>query len=555
MRNLRVYPSTGLSLLSGLMIGLSVNHGVNLAFLLPVCMLGVFIALERSADWKSWMLHGWVFSLAAMSLALLGFAWVELVAGSIMILVGSVLFTLPFMALFVVRRWLGTTDTWSLALLGLIWPPHTWFIKEHLLGFPITLFDISLSNYPVFIQFMSVTGATAAASWVIVLNVLVLQVARSTGLAAAWHQKRSVRVALVLVWFSLPLLYAAYAYSVLPRSFTGSVTAAVIQPGFPDPLLDPDSEESQQAMLFRTLELSEAALADTLATGSRPELLVWPEGELPFSIRHDPEGLTFIADRVLRWQTSLITGLSDVEPVRGALPPLQAYLGRDYLLYNAVAMVTPQLAWRVLMENESAGALHVYRKVNRMPFTEYVPGSERFPRLSELAMEYGEHLHLSAGTSAPPLAFFSAGRPESSSPADGRVIRVLPYICWDILFPSTHTAGNLRQAQLITAHTSGRLFGRDLKTSLLGMKNYTRLRSVEARKSIINSASTGYSFFTNPFGEVNGVIDPFTSGYSVGEVPLSQTLTLYHRFPHAFPGLCVIFLILLVVLRRSAAIL
>ena len=88
---------------------------------------------------------------------------------------------------------------------------------------------------------------------------------------------------------------------------------------------------------------------------------------------------------------------------------------------------------------------------------------------------------------------------------------MLPYICWDILFPSTHTAGNLRQAQLITAHTSGRLFGRDLKTSLLGMKNYTRLRSVEARKSIINSASTGYSFFHQPpFGEVNGVIDPFT---------------------------------------------
>ena len=141
---------------------------------------------------------------------------------------------------------------WELALPGLnLGRRYTWFSKEHLLCFPITLFDISLSNYPVFIQFMSVTGATAAASWVIVLNVLVLQVARSTGLAAAWHQKRSVRVALVLVWFSLPLLYAAYAYSVVPRSFTGSVTAAVIQPGFPDPCWILTVRSSQQAMLFQ----------------------------------------------------------------------------------------------------------------------------------------------------------------------------------------------------------------------------------------------------------------------------------------------------------------
>ncbi|MCH8496609.1 MAG: hypothetical protein LAT57_13390, partial [Balneolales bacterium] len=129
-----------LSLLSGVLIGLSVNHGYNLAFLLPFCMLGVFFSLEKQSSWKGWALHGWLFSITSMTLALIGFAWVEILAGSIMIGVGSVIFTVPFVVLHIVRRILSTQSAWSFGLLGLIWPPYTWFIKEHLIAFPITLF-------------------------------------------------------------------------------------------------------------------------------------------------------------------------------------------------------------------------------------------------------------------------------------------------------------------------------------------------------------------------------------------------------------------------------
>jgi apolipoprotein N-acyltransferase len=528
-----------LSLLSGVLIGLSVNHGYNLAFLLPFCMLGIFSSLEKQTRWTGWMLHGWLFSITSMALALIGFAWVEVLAGSIMIAIGSVIFTVPFVLLYFIRQLLSTQNAWSFALLGFIWPPYTWFVKEHILGFPITLFDISLSNYPVFIQFMSVTGATGAATWVIILNVFIFLLYRlflKHNHLKVFHNKAFKNIAAgLLLWFSLPLLYAWYAYSVVPDSYQGYVKAAVIQHGFPDSDLDLTSQEAVFAMLDVTLALTDSAVAN-----HQPDLIVWPEGELPISIRTDYQGLQFIADRVLRWQTPLSTGLSDIEFTSNPVPPLQAHLGRDYFLYNAVAMITPQLAWRVLMENETASALNVYRKVNLMPFTEFVPFSDRYPWLSRFAVEFGENQHLQPGTAGSPLAFLTR---------DGRIVQTLPYICWDILFASTHTAENLGKAHLITAHTSARLFGRDLKTSLLGMKNYTRLRSVEARKSIINSSTTGYSFFTNPFGEILGLIDPYVAGYTVHEIPLHQAVTFYHRYPHLFPSLCLLVLIVLMATR------
>ncbi|WP_114983818.1 hypothetical protein [Cyclonatronum proteinivorum] len=84
-----------------------------------------------------------------------------------------------------------------------------------------------------------------------------------------------------------------------------------------------------------------------------------------------------------------------------------------------------------------------------------------------------------------------------------------------------------------------------LKTSIIGMKNYTRLRSVEARKSVAKSSTTGFSFFTNPFGEVLEIIDPFTVGYSVGTVPLRQGLSFYSRYPTLFPVMCLIILVII----------
>lgn len=526
-----------LTLLSGLLLGLSVNHvfGLSFAFVLPFSLVGIFSALEKQTTWKSWFFHGYVFSFVSLFLALIGFVWVEPLAGSIMVGLSSFVYALPFVLLYVIRRRLQTNSGWSYFVLSIIWPPYEWFVKELWLGFPITLYANALANYPVFIQFIDITGYSGISAWVISLNVFVLLLYKAFQKKefATLLQNKSLKrlISGTIVWFSLPLFYAWYAYSVLPNSFQGHIKAAVIQPGFHDPELDFENEEDRLAMLNVSLALSDSAVAN-----HKPDILVWPEGELPFPIRLDVYGLQLISDRVLRWQTPLSTGISDLVPTPRPTPPLQRHLDRDYYLYNAVAMITPQLAWRVLMENQHASALNVYRKVNLMPFTEFVPFSDRYPWLSRFAIEVGENLHLSRGASSPPLAFVTRNE---------RVVYSLPYICWDVLFASTHTSKNLEQAQLITAHISGRLFGNDLKTSIIGIKNYTRLRSVEVRKSIVSSSTTGYSFFTNPFGETYGIVDLYVSGYSVHEVSLNQTMSFYHRYPNGFPALCLLSLILL----------
>ncbi|MCH8568381.1 MAG: apolipoprotein N-acyltransferase [Balneolales bacterium] len=530
-----------LSLLSGLLLGLSVNHvfGVSLAFLFPVCLIGIFAALEKQTTWKSWLLHGYVFSLVSLGLALIGFIWVEPVAGIVMVILMALFYALPFVLLFAIRFRLQTSSAFSFLLFGLIWPPFAWFVKELFLGFPITLYANALANYPVFIQFIDITGYTGISTWVITLNVGVFVLYKALlqkEFSNLLHNNRLKQlIAGTIIWFALPLLYAWYAYAVLPGTFQGSVKVAVIQSEYAEP--DPEADDEAIFPILNTT----LALTDSVITQHQPDLVVWPEGALPAMVRSDVNSLYFIADRVLRWQTPLATGIFDREPAPLPVPPLQQYLERDFFLYNAVAMITPQFAWKVLMEDVSGNPLTVYRKVNLMPFTEYVPLSDRYPGLSQFALDLGENNHFSAGESSSTQAFLTQ---------NGRIVQTIPFICWDILFASTHKAEHLRNAQLITVHTSGRLFGDKLKTSIIGIKNYTRLRSVEARKSVAKSSTTGFSFFTNPFGEIIGMIDPFISGYSVGTVPLRRGLSFYSTYPHLFPIMCLVFLIS-IILKKS----
>jgi len=517
-----------LTTLSGVLMGLSVNHvyGVSFAFLLPVCLVPLFFSLEQEQKVVGWLGHGWLFSLVSLSLALLGFTWVSPLAGMIMVAAASCLYALPYGLLYAARGLWQREPAWSFLLFGLIWPPFEWFVKELLVGFPITLYANALANYPVFIQYIDITGYTAISTWVITFNVFIFIIVKYQQSGLFKTSKRPYHVAIAaLVWFAFPPMYAVYIYHTIPNTYQGSIKATVVQPGYAS-----EEEEYVETVLKSALDLTELAIQN-----DRPDLVVWPEAHVPVAIRTDSNALFLLLDRVLRWQTPLATGVVDLEPTPYPIPPLPAYLGRTYYFYNAVAMLTPQFAWPVLVEGESGNSLRLYRKVNVMPFTEYVPLSDRFPALSRFILAFGEHNHLQAGESSPPHSFLTQ---------DQRIVHSIPLICWDVLFASTHDAEHLEKAQFITAHTSGRLFGDQLKTSIIGIKNYTRLRSVETRKSIVKSSTTGYSFFTNPFGEVINMIDAFEVGYSTAEVPLRQGASLFSRFPHAYPSLCLVMLVL-----------
>lgn len=528
--------SLRLTTLSGVLMGLSVNHvyGVSFAFLLPVCLVPLFFNLEQEQKVGGWLGHGWLFSFVSLFLALLGFTWVSPVAGMMMVTAASCLYALPYGVLYAARKVWRHDPAWSFLLLGLLWPPFAWFVYERLVGFPITLYANALANYPVFIQYIDITGYTAISTWVITLNVCIFVLIKYLQIGLWKTSKRPIYVGFgTLIWFVLPLIYSVYVHYIVPKSYQGSIKATVVQPGYASA-----DEENLENALKSALELTESAIQH-----DRPDLVAWPEGHVYAAIRTDSLSMFLLLDRVLRWQTPLATGVIDRVPTPHPIPLLPAYLGRTYYFYNAVAMLTPQFAWPVLVEGESAQSLRLYRKVNLMPFTEYVPLSDRFPALSRFILAFGEHNHLQAGESSPPHSFLTQ---------DQRVVHSIPLICWDVLFAYTHEAVNLEKAQVITVHTSGRLFGDQLKTSIIGIKNYTRLRSIESRKSIIKSSTTGYSFFTNPFGEVINMIDAFEVGYSTADVPLRQGSSVFNRFPHGYPTLCLILLIVYVIRSRRS---
>lgn len=518
---------------SGILLGLSVNYsfGISFAFFLPFCLIGLFISLNQNKSLKAWLTHGFVFWLISLTLVLIGFIYVDPISGSIMVVLASIVYALP---LAIVRLFCNksTQCEWiPFVMFAFIWPPFEWFICELTFGFPITLFANALANYPHFIQYIDITGYSGISFWVIILNVIVYKQIKD------WHYQRNsnqlvgfkkVSPFLFLAgWLALPLIYGYYVRLTIPLSFEGNVSVAAIQA---DDISAPQGFDYHTAFPFLQSTL---ALTDSVISQFQPDLVVWPEGALPIQVRTDHQSLVFITDKVLRWQTPIITGFYDQEPILGNVPELQRYLRRDYHLYNAVAMITPQFSWKVLMENSGGQSLRTYRKVHLMPFTEYVPLSRTFPSLSRFMLKSGENNHFRAGNSVSPLAFLSK---------KSKVVRTIPFICWDILFASTYQAKHIKEAQLITVHTSARLFGNQLTMSIAAMKNYAVLRSVELRKSLVNSSTTGYSFITNPFGEIQEVIQPFTDGFVVQSIPLKPGLSFYAQSPHLFPSICLIIL-------------
>jgi apolipoprotein N-acyltransferase len=521
------------ALISGVLLGLSVNYSIilPLAFFMPFSLLGLFSTLEKRNSWKQWFVPTYFFWLVSIGLVLFGFIWVDPIAGTIMVVLASFVYTLPFLILLHLQNRFQLNTTTSFGLLALLWPAFEWFVCERLLEFPITLFANGLANYPIFIQFIDITGYTGISFWVIILNVFVFLIYKAQKQKTKnQHQSIKKLIGITVIWIALPLIYAWYAFTSLPKTFNGEVKVAVIQSDYSSIHAQLDSN-----LVFPKLS-STIHLTDSAIVNSKPDLVVWPEGALPASVRSSEASLLFITDRVLRWQTPLITGIFDTEPTPKPIPALQKKLGKDFFLYNAVSMITPQFSWKVLMEDVSGNPLRTYRKVHLMPFMEYVPLSTTFPILSKFILKSDVDNHFSLGKSVKPLAFLSK---------NGAIVNTIPFICWDILFASTHQAVNIEQAQLITSHTSGRLFGNKHNISITGMKNYTILRSVEARKSVAQSSTTGFSFLTNPFGEVQDIIEPFSDGYSIARIPLKSGLSFYSKYPNLFPLICLFILILL----------
>lgn len=297
------------------------------------------------------------------------------------------------------------------------------------------------------------------------------------------------------------------------------------------PNIDPQNkwdDSDKAAAVEKTLNLT-----DSLIQTKKPELIIWPEAAVPYVILHEEKIKNEIFNAVKKWNIPLLTGTIDWKIYNDprTVPPLPEYLNRNYELYNCALLITPQLAALAGEPGFESLNIKTYKKQNLMPFTEQVPFSEKYPLLSNLALDFGGGANWSAGVGPKTLLFADKNE---------RRVKVSPAICWDILYPETITESAKDGAEFLAFVTNEGWFGKSITAKEI--ESFTILRSIETRRAIAKCGNTGYTFFTDAFGNVYGKIEWWRPLASVQKLKLSSAQTFYMSHQKLFPYIC--FLIL-----------
>jgi apolipoprotein N-acyltransferase len=163
-----------------------------------------------------------------------------------------------------------------------------------------------------------------------------------------------------------------------------------------------------------------------------------------------------------------------------------------------------------------------YRKRTLLPFGEYIPGQQWFPKVREWATL---HEIFEAGKDSTPLIT-----------ASGRRLGVV--ICYEDTLPRNVRLAVAEGAEALFSLIQGTAFDNPL--TLVQHQRLAVLRAVENRRYFVRCASTGVTCVVSPTGRIVDQLPPQEEGTLQSEIALVQSRTLYSRMGDLFPIVCTI---------------
>lgn len=555
--------------MSGLLFALSwPNYPyVRLEILAWVWMVPMLLALRSVTSFPRFlrnvyftMFLGWV----------LGMSWLitSTPLGTVLgFLVAGAVFTVPLLGFYLVRRSLG----WQAALWSApaVWTAWEWLYHQSEGSIGWLGMGLTQSNLYWLFQYVDITGVWGITFWVVLFNVLVVmavedwQSERATDTAVQSTAFRGVlalgknpaeagtlnacirRLAVVAVVMLLPpLAYSTYAFINASRSTVGGreISVLMVQPNI-DPWRKFD-RNTRATTLGKTAALTDAALAN-----QKPDLIIWPESALPFLFLQESAAREFVSGLVSKWQTPLLTGTLDQRAYLNlqSNPSSVQHDQNERELFNAAVLLTPEpvdvrrkvadkLSDHQQLTTASGSRTNqqfnvkisdLYHKRVLMPFVERVPFVDRFPSLSRLMIDVGAGGGFSAGNEATVFSFRDGG---------GEKVRVAAAICYEQLYPAQMAEFVRNGAEMLALITNEGWFSKT--HGEYQMAAFTRLRSIETRRAIARTANTGVTSFIDPWGRVYGQAPWWSEQTVIGQVRLSNEMSLYVRYPDYFPKAC-----------------
>jgi apolipoprotein N-acyltransferase len=236
-----------------------------------------------------------------------------------------------------------------------------------------------------------------------------------------------------------------------------------------------------QAIYQRYLDLTRQVIDQGAA------LVLWPESATPFSFAQSAEG-------------DQLRGLARASGTAVLLGSDLWERGTTVGVYNAAFLVDSR--------GLTAG---IYRKVQLVPFGEYVPFQPLLFFATPLVQAVSD---------------FKAGTEVNALPLEDGLISVA--ICYEVVYPALIREGVLNGSELLTTITNDAWFGRSSAASQhFAMAS---LRAIEQGRYLVRAANTGVSGVVDPYGRVLVQTELFVERTFVRNVRLLDELTPYARF-------------------------
>ena len=331
-------------------------------------------------------------------------------------------------------------------------------------------YGASLHDLPLVLQSAELGGPLALSALCLAVNGALSELRARPGAAAA----TAACLAALLGYGALRVNAVEARLEDAPRLRVG-----VVQPNMSAREKWSDLREGARRLFDGSRELAPA----------KPDLIVWPEAA---------------------WAVGVPLGLERLPE------PMRAAVGAPLLFGSIVRTSTeagePRLLNRVLLAGARGEILGSYDKVERMPFSEYLPFAELLP--ASLRSLWPARASVEAGGHVAPL---------SLGPH-----RIAALICLEDLLPGfVRRVVREGSPQLLVNLTNDAWFGEsDEQRIHLAL---ARLRAVEQRRSLVRATNTGLSAVIDPLGRVVAAAEPFTRASFAADVPLLEGTTPYQR--------------------------
>ncbi len=505
-----------LSAISGVLLMLCFPE-YNLSWLAFIALIPLFIALSNTRSIRRSALYGFVTGLIYFGGVL---NWIKIVGlwvgplYGILAWLALIMFQSLFIALFgaLYRLLSDITEkkvrepVTGYALMFL--PPVLWMVIEWLRAsgpFAVTAGDLVYSQYTLlpFIQIASIVGSFGVTFLIVlvdqILAALISALLIRDGTCPFSRKVLTISAFIALFLISMTVLYGRYAIKAqeLKDDSAKKINVAVFQPNIAqDQKMDQTNFPAMKDLFVQETK--------QLIREHTQDLIIWPETIVPELLLRDRAFIFRIKEAA---RSYILFGT----------PTL---FGRD--IFNSMVLINPQ-----------GREVGFYHKRHLAPFGEYLP----FRALL---------LPFLAGTD-----FFSNDYTPGAEQQDLITPwgRIAAGICFESILPRsmrTQTAGN---AAFIVVITNDAWFKQT--AALEEHLSMSVLRAVENRKTLVQSANTGYSAFISSTGRIVQRSQIERRQWLCDTVPLRQDVSLYgilNDLPVLFGMLYVLYLMTLAML-------